>query len=64
VRVCVVAAGSGDVYVWGWNHAGQLGSGNTTGSTTPVLLDAITEDIRQVYMLRYLTFCVVTDLLP
>ena len=40
-----VPAATGRVWVWGRNHAGQLGRGNTSGTTRafPMLLDATTE---------------------
>lgn len=34
-HTCAIAAGSGEAWCWGRNSTGQLGSGSTTGSSTP-----------------------------
>jgi alpha-tubulin suppressor-like RCC1 family protein len=55
---CVVTAG-GDVYCWGDNEAGQLGTSTGIASTTPVKITGLLEPAAQVSV-GYFTICALT----
>jgi len=41
-RHCMAVNNSGQLYAWGWNAQGQLGTGNTTAFTSPQLISGAT----------------------
>ena len=41
-RMCMAVNNLGQLYTWGWNAQGQLGTGNTTAYTSPQLISGAT----------------------
>ena len=52
----LAATSSGNVYAWGWNANGQLGNGNTTDSSTPLLVSLPANGSAQVVAISAGTF--------
>ena len=56
----LAATGTGSLYAWGDNGYGQLGNGTTTGSLTPILINALT-NVKTVEAGQYHSFAIKTD---